>query len=66
MDGGEDLLSHIALSGEAQIPQCTVEPGKHFNAREVAALNVQKREYQEEIYGLLEQHRQFDYDWKAS
>ncbi|KAI2827572.1 hypothetical protein CBS147343_4898 [Aspergillus niger] len=46
MDGGEDLLSHIALSGEAQIPQCTVEPGKHFNAREVAALNVQKREYQ--------------------
>ncbi|SPB43018.1 unnamed protein product [Aspergillus niger] len=34
MDGGEDLLSHIALSGEAQIPQCTVEPGKHFNARE--------------------------------
>ncbi|RAK90490.1 general amidase GmdA [Aspergillus costaricaensis CBS 115574] len=46
MDGGEDLLSHIALSGEAQIPQCSVEPVKHFNAREVAELNVQKREYQ--------------------
>ncbi|GKZ21627.1 hypothetical protein AbraIFM66951_005167 [Aspergillus brasiliensis] len=46
LDGGEDLLSHIALSGEAEIPQCSVEPGKHFNAREIAALNVRKREYQ--------------------
>ncbi|GAQ45822.1 hypothetical protein AtubIFM57143_006306 [Aspergillus tubingensis] len=46
MDGGEDLLSHIALSGEEQIPQCSVEPVKHFNAREIAELNVQKREYQ--------------------
>ncbi|PYI11218.1 acetamidase [Aspergillus sclerotiicarbonarius CBS 121057] len=46
MDSGEDLLSHISLSGEAQIPQCLVETGKHLNAREVAALNVQKRQYQ--------------------
>ncbi|RAK95674.1 amidase signature enzyme, partial [Aspergillus ibericus CBS 121593] len=45
MDSGEDLLSHIALSGEAHIPPCLIDTRKHLNAREVAALNVQRRQY---------------------
>ncbi|GLA26517.1 general amidase GmdA [Aspergillus phoenicis ATCC 13157] len=45
-DGGEDLLRHIALSGEAQLPQCFIQAGKQSNATEIAVLNVQKRLYQ--------------------
>ncbi|PWY68972.1 acetamidase [Aspergillus sclerotioniger CBS 115572] len=45
MDSGEDLLSHIALSGEALPLQSFIGKSKHFNAGEVAELNVQKREY---------------------
>ncbi|XHG08439.1 hypothetical protein AWENTII_011538 [Aspergillus wentii] len=46
-DGGADITHHLGLSGESLAPQVIVTQGKpQMNAQEVAAVNVQKREYQ--------------------
>lgn len=40
------MTGQIALSGEGTIPQCFIQTDKHWKARDIAALNVQKRLYQ--------------------
>ncbi|PLN81992.1 amidase [Aspergillus taichungensis] len=46
-DGGADIQHHIQLSGEMNPPQTIVDAdAAHLNAQELAALNVEKREYQ--------------------
>ncbi|KAF3407902.1 Acetamidase [Talaromyces pinophilus] len=46
LDGGEDILSQLALSGETLLPQSFIKSGTQKNASQVAALNVRKRQYQ--------------------
>lgn len=47
MDGGEDTQYHLSLSGKPRIPQLlTDERSTRKDAIQIAALNVNKREYQ--------------------
>lgn len=47
MDGGTNIQYHLGLSGETRAEQIIVgQSGIQFNASEIAALNVAKREYQ--------------------
>ncbi|KAE8150954.1 amidase signature domain-containing protein [Aspergillus avenaceus] len=47
LDGGADIAYHFALSGESQAPQVIVKGGAPpKTATEIAALNVEKRQYQ--------------------
>ena len=46
-DGGADIAHHLGLSGEPKSLQCIVGEGiPHLSALELAALNVEKRQYQ--------------------
>ncbi|KAB8252014.1 amidase signature domain-containing protein [Aspergillus flavus] len=46
-DGGADIAHHLGLSGEPKSLQCIVGEGiPHMSALEIAALNVEKRQYQ--------------------
>lgn len=46
MDGGEDVLNDLALSGEPQLPQCFVVKAAHMTALQISDLNIRKRRYQ--------------------
>lgn len=46
MDGGEDVLHDLALSGEPQLPQCFVAKTTHMTAVQISDLNIRKRRYQ--------------------
>ncbi|KAH8130556.1 amidase signature domain-containing protein [Trichoderma asperelloides] len=45
-DGGEDVRAHLDLSGEPPLPQCLISKSDSLNARQIAALNVRKRQCQ--------------------
>ncbi|CAG8026679.1 unnamed protein product [Penicillium olsonii] len=46
LDGGQDVHTHLASSGEPQLPQCFVAKTTHMKAAQIAALNIRKRRYQ--------------------
>ncbi|KAJ5352575.1 hypothetical protein N7452_001549 [Penicillium brevicompactum] len=46
MDGGEEVLNDLALSGEPQLQQCFVVKAAHMTALQISDLNIRKRRYQ--------------------
>ncbi|RAL15913.1 putative general amidase GmdA [Aspergillus homomorphus CBS 101889] len=48
LDGRADIQAHLALSGEEQRAECFLQPSEPQNAMQIAALNIQKRQYQKE------------------